>query len=60
MNMSPLQMWEMGMLENINSGNDALSSTEIEEFGLDPESVLAVEDEDYQVQVCPPEVILAD
>ena len=48
------------MLENINSGNDALSSTEIEEFGLDPESVLAVEDEDYQVQVCPPEVILAD
>jgi hypothetical protein len=50
-NLSPLQMWEIGMLENMHSG---LNETEIEHFGMDPDSVLAIEDQDYQVQVNPP------
>ena len=37
------------MLENINSGQTALSKVEIEKFGLDPDGVLSVEEEDYHV-----------
>ena len=48
-NLSPLQMWEIGMLENMHSGHTGLNETEIEHFGMDPDSVLAIEDQDYQV-----------
>jgi hypothetical protein len=42
-------MWEIGMLENMHSGHTGLNETEIEHFGMDPDSVLAIEDQDYQV-----------
>ena len=58
-NQSPLQMWEWGMLENMHSGHTALSSEEIEDFGLDPEGALLAE-EDYQVNVIPPNIELTD
>ena len=59
-NLSPLQLWEMGMLENMHSGHAALSETEVESFGIDPDSVLAIEDQDYQVQIHPPILHLTD
>ena len=34
-NQSPLQMWEKGMLDNMHSGNTALSPAEIDDFGVD-------------------------
>ena len=49
-NLSPLELCEMGMLENMHSDHTALSKTEVESFGIDPDSVLAIEDQDYQVQ----------
>lgn len=52
-NLSPLQMWEKGMLDNMHSGHTALSPAEIDEFGVDPEGLVSVEDEDYQVNVSP-------
>ena len=59
-NQSPLQMWERGMLENMHSGHTALSSEEIEDFGVDLEGVLSVEEEDYQVNVTSPTIELTD
>ena len=59
-NLSPLQLWEMGMLENMHSDHTALSETEVESFGTDPDSVLAIEDQDYQVQIHPPILHLTD
>ena len=59
-NLSPLQIWEMGMLENVHSGHTALNETEIDHFGIDPDSVLAIEDQDYQVHVLPPTLHLTD
>ena len=59
-NQSPLQMWERGMLENMHSGHTALSPEEIEDFGVDLEGVLSIEEEDYQVNVIPPAIELSD
>ena len=59
-NQSPHQMWERGMLQNLNSGHTALSETEIEHCGVDPNGVLAVGDEDYQVEISPPFISLSD
>ena len=59
-NQSPLQMWESGMLENIHSNHTALQEEEIEHFGVDPDGVLAIEDEDYQLTVDPPMLHLTD
>ena len=59
-NLSPLQMWEKGMLENMHSGNTALSPAQIEEFGVDPEGLVSVEDEDYQVNVSPLSLEVSD
>ena len=50
-NQSPLQTWEREMLENTHSGHTALSSEEIEDFGVDLGGVLSVEEEDYLVNV---------
>ena len=52
-------MWGKGMLGNMHSGNTALSPAEIDEFGVDPDS-LSVEEEDYQVNVSPPSIEVAD
>ena len=38
-NLSPLQMWEKGMLENLHSGHTALSEAEIDHFRVDPNGV---------------------
>ena len=59
-NLSPLQMWEKGMLENLHSGHTALSEADIDHFGVDPNGVQTVEDEDYQVDISPPLISLPD
>ena len=59
-NQSPLQMWERGMLENMHSGHTALSSEEIEDFGVDLGGVPSVEEEDYQVNVISPTIELTE
>ena len=59
-NQSPLQMWEKGMLENMHSEHTALQPSEMEEYGIDPESILSVEDEDYQVSVSSPSFNFTD
>ncbi|KAJ7337776.1 hypothetical protein OS493_007931 [Desmophyllum pertusum] len=54
---TPNSLW------HIDSGHkliSALSETEIEHFGVDPNGVLAVEDEDYQVEISPPLISLPD
>jgi hypothetical protein len=33
----------------MHSGHTALNETEIQHFGMDPDSVLAIEDQDYQI-----------
>ena len=59
-NLSPLQMWESGMLENFHSEEPPLTESEIEEFGIDPDSVFSVEEEDYQVNISEPNFYLTD
>lgn len=59
-NQSPLQMWEKGMLDNMHSGYTALSPAEIDDFGVDPEGLLPVDEEDYQVNVSPPSIEVSD
>ena len=59
-NQSPLQMWHTGMLGNIHSDHTALQAEDIENFGVDPDGVLSIEDEDYQVVVTPPILDLTD
>lgn len=49
-NQSPLQLWTSGMLQNINSHHTALTDAELENYGFDPEGLVPVADEDYQVQ----------
>ena len=58
-NQSPLQMWERGILENIHSEHTAPSPEEMENFGVDLEGVLSVE-EDYQVNAIPPAIDLSN
>ena len=48
------------MSENIYSGHTALSTVEIEGFGLGRDRLLPVEDENYQVNVVPPSLDLFD
>lgn len=48
------------MLENLHSGHTALSEAEIEHLGVDPDGVLSVEVEDYQVEIDPPLVSLSE
>ncbi|PFX26097.1 hypothetical protein AWC38_SpisGene9260 [Stylophora pistillata] len=59
-NQSPLQMWEKGMLEYMHSGHTALSSKEIENFGVDLEGALLVKEDHYQVNVIPPTIELTE
>ena len=51
-NLSPLQLWEQGMLENINSAHSAIEDPD--SFGIDPEIVPYIDNDDYQVSVDPP------
>eukprot|EP00794_Sanderia_malayensis_P001053 gene1053-381_t len=51
-NLSPRQMWEQGMLENINSDHTAIE--DIDSFGIDPDSVPLLDDTDYQVNLDAP------
>ena len=55
---SPLQMWERGMLENMDSGHTALSPEEIQDLGVDLYlgGAISVEAEDYQVNVLSPTI----
>ena len=59
-NQSPLQMREMGMLENLHSGHTALSEVEVEHFGPDQNGALAVDDQDYEINFSPPVISLSD
>ena len=49
-NMSPLQLWEKGILENINSIHSAIE--ELESFGIDPD-VPFLDNDAYQVSIDP-------
>lgn len=49
-NLSPIQLWNAGMLQNINSDHTALTETEMADYGFDPNGLVSVTDEDYQVQ----------
>ena len=59
-NMSPLQLWTSGMLQNINSQHTALTVDEREQYGVDPDESATVTDEDYQVHVDPPTFMLTE
>ena len=58
-NCSPLQLWEQGMLENMYLGHTAVEPTELHNYGIDPDDVPSVPEEDYQVSVEPPQVALS-
>ena len=45
-NETSLQMWSKGMLENFFSGHTALSEAEIDDFGVDPNGLLTIEEDD--------------
>ena len=52
-------MWQSGMLQQINSDDIILSTADVDygivyDYGIDPNSVSSVEEEDYQVVVEPP------
>ena len=53
-NMSPLQLWMSGTLQNINSQNTALTVDEMEQYGVDPDESVTVSAEDYQGHIDPP------
>ena len=55
-NMSPMQMWEEGMLKNRHLHHTNLTEEELMEFGTDPENVLPIDDSSYQVEVAPIQV----
>ena len=59
-NMSPLQMWEQGMLQNRNLQDSSLSESETELYGVDPESVIQITDDDYQINITPPHFDISD
>ena len=59
-NMSPLQLWMSGMLQNINSQHTALTADEMEQYGVDPDESVTVSDEDYQVHIDPPAFALTE
>ena len=59
-NMSPLQLWTSGMLQNINSQHTALTVDEMEQYGVDPDESATVTDEDYQVHFDPPTFMLTE
>ena len=59
-NMSPLQLWTSGMLQNINSQHTALTVDEMEQYGVDPNESVTVSDEDYQVHIDPPTFALTE
>eukprot|EP00794_Sanderia_malayensis_P008539 gene8539-9451_t len=59
-NLSPLQMWQQGMLENMNSDHTALAGSELEDFGIEPNGVISIEDDDYQVNVATPNITLTE
>ena len=59
-NMSPLQMWEQGMLQNRNLQDNSLSESETELYGVDPESVIQITDDDYQINITPPHFDISD
>ena len=40
-NNSPVQLWTRGMLLNINSNHIALTEREIEQYGFDPQGLVA-------------------
>ena len=48
------------MLDNMPSVNTALLPEEINEFEVDPEGLLSVDEDDYQVNVCPPLIEVSD
>ena len=57
-NMSPLQLWTSGMLQNINSQHTALTEDEMGQYGIDTDESVTVNDEDYQVHIDPPTFML--
>ena len=54
-NLSPLQMYTQGKLQNMHSGHTAvdsiLSEADMANYGFDPDGPFPLDDEDYQVSV---------
>ena len=50
----PIQLWTSGMLLNINTNHTALAEVELDQYGFDPEGLVNVSEEDYQVHLNPP------
>ena len=59
-NMSPLQLWTSGMLQNINSQHTALTEDEMGQYGIDTDESVTVSDEDYQVHIDPSTFMLTE
>ena len=59
-NMSPLQLWTSGMLQNVNSQHTALTEDEMGQYGTDTDESVTVSDEDYQVHIDPPTFMLTE
>lgn len=59
-NNSPLQLWTGGMLQNVQSLDPILSESELDDYGFDPEGLVPVEDENYQVHLDPPAYAISD
>lgn len=59
-NMSPLQLWTSGMLQNVNSQHTALTEDEMGQYGIDTDESVTVSDEDYQVHIDPPTFMLTE
>ena len=59
-NLSPLQMWEKGMLEALRFPEATVLQTpeDLDSFGIDTDGQYSVDDEDYQVDVSPPNLNL--
>ena len=51
-------MWQEGMLKNMHSGHTALKPSEIDDFGIDPDGLMSVGEDDYQVNIEPPSISL--
>ena len=63
-NLSPLQMYTTGTLQNMHSGylgvDSILSEVDMSAYGFDPEGPIPLDDEDYQISVPPININLTE
>ena len=59
-NMSPLQMWERGVLQNRNLQDSSLSESGTELYTVDPGSVTQITENEYQINITQPYFDISD